>query len=102
MAPRSGPVKSADGKKAEPAGASPGSLLLAAAKKSDVKAVASLLTQPDVGKFINTAGTDGQTALHIAASLGNRVVVDALISKKASLDLKDAKARVPPTPAPRA
>jgi len=60
--------------------------LLAAAEHGRLRAVRLLL---DFGVPVDAANHDGLTALHVAAANGHRLVVDELLARGASSDLRD-------------
>jgi ankyrin repeat protein len=60
--------------------------MLAAARHGHLKAVRLLL---DLGVPVNGTDPHGLTALHVAAERGHRLVVDHLLERGASLDLRD-------------
>ncbi len=60
--------------------------LLAAAEHGKLRAVRLIL---DLGVPVDATGADGLTALHEAASNGHRLVVDELLSRGASLEIRD-------------
>lgn len=60
--------------------------LLTAAEHGRLAAVRLLL---DLGVPVDSANANGVTALHLAASNGHRLVVDELLARGASLDLRE-------------
>lgn len=59
-----------------------------AVKSNLVDEVVRLLKQPGCLRTINSLNEEGQTALHIAADLGNAKIVDQLLASGAAIDSK--------------
>ncbi|KAG9442119.1 hypothetical protein H6P81_017973 [Aristolochia fimbriata] len=60
-----------------------------AAKKADAQALASLLSDADVRRDVDSVDSDGRTALHFVAGLGSEESLRALAEAGADLDARD-------------